>query len=88
MKYNIKLVLKNKNIGLKAGHTLPTLLFNNFFSHRTKILKFYYQPTLVHLPLPPARQSNSWTKSKEPILPMLNREYKLNLETKLYITNR
>lgn len=52
MKWNIKLVMENLIGGLTARYLLPTGMCSNFFSHRTKILKFYCLPTLAHLPQP------------------------------------
>jgi len=67
MKLNINFEIKNLTSGLPAQYSLPTRLCFVFFSHRTKILKFYGLPKLVHLPLPPAIQANTRAKSKESI---------------------
>ena len=52
-------------------HDSPTLRVLIFFPTAQKFLKFYCQPTLAHLPLPPTSQANTRAKSKEPILPTL-----------------
>ena len=66
MKWNIKLKMKNLTGGLTTRHSLPTRMCLNFFSHRTKILKFYCQPTNGTFAFAPTHIANASAKSKEP----------------------
>ena len=60
MKWNIKLDMENLTDGLIAIHSFLTSRWLsgcfNFLTYRTKILKFYCQRALAHLPLPQPHQ--------------------------------
>jgi len=47
-------------------HSLPTQKCFNFLTHRTKILKFYCQPTNGTFAFAPTHEANPSAKSKEP----------------------
>ena len=66
MKWNIKLEIKNFTGRLTVRHSLPTRMYFNLFSHRTKILKFYSQPTNGTFAFAPTHEANASAKSKEP----------------------
>lgn len=59
--------------GLLCRHDSRTLRVLFFFPYCTKFLKFYCQPALAHLPLPPIAQANTRAKAKEPIYQRFNR---------------
>jgi len=63
--WNIKLDMENETDRLTARHSLLTQMCFNFFPHRTKILKFYSQPTNGTFAFAPTRKANASAKSKE-----------------------
>jgi len=65
---NIKLGMKKETDRQITRHSLPTRCVLIFFTHRTKILKFYCQPTNGTFAFAPTHQANPSAKSKEPFL--------------------
>jgi len=52
-----------------SRHSLQTLLYFTFFTHRTKIFKFYTDPQTAHWLLPQPHKPTLQVKAKEPFLP-------------------
>jgi hypothetical protein len=58
--------MKNETERQITRHSLPTQKCFNIFTHRTKILKFYCQPTNGTFAFVPTHDANPSAKSKEP----------------------
>jgi hypothetical protein len=65
MKMNIKLGMKNETDRQISRHSLPTHKCFIFLTHRTKILKFYSQPTNGTFAFALTHEANPSAKSKE-----------------------
>jgi len=50
--------MKNETDRQITRHSLPTRMCFNFFTHRTKILKFYCQPTNGTFAFAPTHEAN------------------------------
>jgi len=66
MKLNIKLEMKNETDRKITRHSSRPECVLFFFTHRTKILKFYCQPTNGTFAFAPTHKANPSAKSKEP----------------------
>jgi len=66
IKWNIKLVTENKTDEMTTRHLLPTQMCFIFFSHHTKILKFYCHCTNGTFDFASSLKANASAKSKEP----------------------
>lgn len=71
--WNIKLGMKNENDRQITRHSLPTRMYFNFLTHRTKILKFYCQPTNGTFSFALTHNANASSKSKEPFFATVHR---------------
>ena len=69
--------MKNETDRQITRHSLATQMCFNFLTHRTKILKFYCQPTNGTFAFAPTHEANPSAKSKEPFL---SQRTKLNID--------
>jgi hypothetical protein len=63
--------MKNETDRQITRHSLPTRMCFNFLTNRTKILKFYCQPTNGTFAFAPTHEAKTSAKSKEPFFPTL-----------------